>query len=70
MGRFVEVGGYGVDGWGGDGDALVVVEEVVAAVADLGVLGGGLDVFCGCEIGVFVLEVFCCGFEAGVSSLT
>jgi hypothetical protein len=55
MRRFVEVGGYGVDGWGGDGDALVVVEEVVAAVTDLGVFGGGLDVFCGCKVGVFVL---------------
>lgn len=59
MGRFVEVGGYGVDGWRGDGDALVVVEEVVAAVADLGVLRGGLDIFCCCEVGIFVLEVFC-----------
>lgn len=55
MRRFVEVGGYGVDGWRGDGDALVVVEEVVAAVTYLSVLSGGLDVFCGCNVGIFVL---------------
>ena len=62
MGRFIEVGGYGVDRRGRDGDALIVVKEVVAAVADLGVLGGGLDVFCGCEVGAFVVKIFCCGF--------
>lgn len=42
----------------------------MAAVADLGVLRGGLDVFCGCEVGAFILEIFYSGFYISVGSLT